>query len=396
MRQFCFLSVVACCLFSHGCFNNNPKAHQSLPIVDLTKKYPEKDFLVDDDNIEYIPLETTNEALADEYFFIKYVSNDRIVAINGMRGDIFVFDREGKVVSFFNHKGNSGIDYYSISSLVFDENRKEIFVSDHKNQCLVYSEEGKFLRQFYHPVNSDIGYDNLYNFDNQTLFAYNRHSKRRDADEINQVKPYVFLSKEDGSVISRLDVSFPERIPDDNRQILGTNNEMVQVFTVATTNIVESGQEFIITDRSSDTVYFLTQEKKLTPLFVRTPSVFDTKRVIYLSVKNKIDSYIFFSSCSYDFTKIKERLKEGLPYSHLFTTNNFVFDMQTGEIFTPVHFLDTHLYASAPANTVIRSFKADRLTDWLEEGRLEGRKIKQVAQVLKEEDNPVVEIIKYR
>ena len=70
--------------------------------------------------------------------------------------------------------------------------------------------------------------------------------------------------------------------------------------------------------------------------------------------------------------------------------------MRTGQIFTPVPFPSSYLYASAPENTVIRSFTADRLIDWLEEGRLEGRKIKQVALALKDEDNPVVEIIKYR
>jgi hypothetical protein len=335
----------------------------------------------------------------DERFFINYVSDKRIVGNNWERGDIFIFDGDGKVISFFNHKGNSGIDYRHISALVFDERRKELFVLDAaSNRCAVYSEDGKFLRQLNFPDSSSIAFNGLYNFDEKTLLAYNRHLPRWDADGINQRMPYVFLSKEDASVVSRVDLTFSERISDETRHI-DTNQGMRRVFSVGTNNIVKYGQEFIIADRSSDTVYLLTQDKKITPLFVRTPSVFDTDKIIYLSVHFRTDRYVFFGTSSYDFTQVRARIIDGQSFEHLFTTNSFAYDLHTGQIFTPVHSPRFAYMVDAPENTNVRWFSAGRLLDWLEEGRLDGRKLKQIAQAISEEKdevNPVIEIAKLK
>jgi len=396
LKQYWFLLVLGCFL-TYGCFNNIPKATSfyGLPVIDLTKEYPEKDFFVGDDHIEHVLLETTNEVLVDERFFVKYVSENRIVGFNFERGDIFVFGADGKIISSFNHTGNSGIDYIRIHTLVFDESRKEIFVSDGYNRRLVvYSEDGKFLRQLNYPDNIYIGLDNLFNYDDQTLLAYNRPQQRFDADDVNQKMPYVFLSKEDGSVVSRIDLSFPVRIADDRHREISPDHGS-RVFSVATNNIVKHGQEFIIADRSSDTIYLLTQDKNLTPLFVRTPSVFDTDRVIYLSVHFKTDRYIFFGTSSYDFTRVVERFREGQPYGHLFTTRNLVFDLQTGQIFSAVRSPRFTYIVDAPINTNVRWFSAGRLIDLLEEGSLDGRKLKEIAEAIMEEEeevNPVVEI----
>jgi len=48
-----------------------------------------------------------------------------------------------------------------------------------------------------------------------------------------------------------------------------------------------------------------------------------------------------------------------------------------------------------PQNTAVRSIQADILVERLENGELDG-KLKQIAETIDEEDNPVVEIIKFR
>ena len=392
----CWILLVLGCFFPYGC-STSTTSFNGLPVVDLTKEYPEKDFLVGDDYIEHILLETTNEVLVDKHFFIKYASENRIVGYNWEKGDIFVFDADGKVISSFNHTGNSGIDYIKIHTLVFDENRNEIFVDDAaRRRLVVYSEDGRFLRQLNYPEQLYAGLDNLFNYNDQTLLAYNRRVHNLDTDDINQIMPYVFLSKEDGSVVSRVDLSFPVRISEDRQTEISPEHGS-RVYSVSTNNIVKYGQEFVIADRSSDTVYLLTQDKKLTPLFVRTPSVFDTDRVIYLSVHFKTDRYIFFGTASYDFTRVVERLREGHPYGHLFTTRSLAFDMQTGQIFSSVRSPRHNYLVDAPKNIAVNWFHADWLIDWLEEGRLDGRKLKQIAEAIaqeKEEVNPVVEIAK--
>ena len=288
MKQFWNLGILFCLC---GCCNTQQSL---LPVVDLTQTYPEKEFVVDDADVEYIPLETTTEVLADRDFRVVYLSDKRIVGINRQRGDIFVFSRDGKTISFFNNKGNSGIDYQSITSIVFDEANKEIFVADQlsRNRCVVFSEDGKFLRQFNFPANSWI--KDLYNFDDNTLLAYNQDRLRTLDDDINQKIPYVFLSKSDGSIISRVNLSFHKRISD--TQITNDSSIGMTGITIITNNRNSKfGDEFVIADRSSDTIFLLKKDKKLTPLFVRTPSVLNNEnQLIVMSVHYKTDKYLFF------------------------------------------------------------------------------------------------------
>ena len=381
--------------FLCGCVNNNRKSNQGLPVIDLTKNYPEKEFIADEADKEYIPLETTDDVLADRYFFIKYVSDQRIVGTNGMeRGDILIFDGNGKVVSFFNHRGGSNNEYTYIISIVFDEKAKEVFVSDiqEKNRCLVYSEDGTYLRQFNYPDSSRIGA--LYDFDAQTLLAYNGYFQEISMDNINQRTPYVFLSKKDGSVVSRLDdISFTKRISNTRRLNLEAGFTRIGI---STNSNIQYGQEFIIADMSSDTVFVLTQDKKLTPLLVRTPSVFaDEDKLTTLLVYFKTDAYLFFLTFTYDWNEIVALINRGQQQISLSSTRKvFAYDLRTGQIYSvkepPPSVSAVDVYGKAAVNLI----NADDLVDRLEDGTLDG-KLKQVAQKIDADDNPVLEIIKY-
>ena len=394
-KSFLFFCMMASCIFLHGCFNNKPKEHQGFPIVDLTKKYPEMDFFVDDADKEFIQLETTNEVLADQDFSIEYVSDERIVGVNRNRGDIFIFGSDGKVISHFNSKGNSGIDYQCLQSIVFDEKRQEIFVADDqsKKRCVVYSEKGKFIRQFYFPENSSI--TKLYNFDEQTLLAYNCYLHFGDIfDIIDQKMPYVFLSKNDGSIVSRVEISFHKRISDDFTLKLKDNVEVP--LTLSTSIIVKYGQKFIIADRSSDTVFLMTQDKKLTPLYVRKPSVFDEKPLFVIPNLFVTDRYLYFHTLplSYDIwvELMSKYILKGLPTKY--PIQHFAYDLQTSQVFNldRVPFFKN---VDASENTVVKQWLADELIEDLENGKLDG-KLKMMAQNINEEDNPVIEIIKFR
>ena len=386
-----FLLVMTGCLFLCGCVNTNSKvaSSQDIPIIDLTKNYPEKEFVADDADKEYIPLETTDEVLADAGFRIEYVSEQHIVGTNMSRGDIFIFDRNGKVVSYFNNKGGSNNEYTSLSSMVFDEKAQEIFVADiqNKNRCLVYATDGKYVRQFNYPDSSSIS--KIYDFDEHTLLAYNEHRQDYNAEDINQKMPYVFLSKKDGSVVSRLDLSFPKRNSD--RPIIDLGGGVIAPVRISTTYNVKFGQEYIIADKSSDTIFLLTQGKKLTPLFVRTPTVLDENQLTIISVDFKTDTYLFLNTFTYDWNDIRAQISNGRILS--LPSKNFAYDLHTGQIFSvsdgPSGIND------APANTAVRSISAYRLLDDLENGKLEG-KIKQVAQTIDWDDNPVVEIVKFK
>jgi len=384
----------------YGCFNSKPPKKELLPIVDLTKEYPKKIFLENDGDIEYIPLETNKEAFADMDFRIVYLSDKRIVGINKKRGDIFIFGRDGRIISFFNHRGNSGIEYIQIRSIAYDEENKEIFIADlpSKKNFIVFSEEGKFLRNL--RLHNGLYITEIYNFDDQTLLAYNDLQPdpyngwvAEKIDDIHIKFPYIFLSKKDGSLVSSANISFEKRFS--NQHIAGFSNGIARGVTVSTnTRNVKFGQNFIIDDKSLDTVFLLTQNKKLTPLFVKTPSVFKTNQMVcYSSVHLKTDRYLFFISITYDIHETiglaEQRKQDNI------IRKDFVYDLQAREFFTPEGKKHYGTMIDAPENTNVNILEAYHLIERLEKGRLSG-KLKEIAQTLKEEDNPVVSIYKFK
>ena len=394
MKQICIYTVLACCLILCASFETNPirMPFDGLPVVDLTEEYPEKEFFVSEDNINYVILETTPEALTGERFMLTYVSDSRIVGYNWERRDVLIFDGDGKMVSSFNHTIPSDYDRNNstISSLVYDESRKEVFVVDNANKaCLVYSEDGKVVRRLKFTDDYWNSSNKLYNFDERALLSYSGYRPRLSTDEIDELyqkTPYVFLSKEDGSAVSNVSISLPERIPE-NMHYLGGGS-------INTNNIFKGGQDFVIADRSSDTIYLLTHDKKLSPLFVRTPSVFDSTMIVYISVNFKTDRYLFFGISSYDFTKKEERLAEGQLYGHIFSTRNMIYDLHTGEVFTANRPPRFNSFVETPENTGASPwFSAARLIDRLENGSLDSEKLKQAAQIIKDGQKEIYSVV---
>jgi hypothetical protein len=129
----------------------------------------------------------------------------------------------------------------------------------------------------------------------------------------------------------------------------------------------------------------------MTPLFFRTPSVFDEKRLVVMSVYLKTDKYLFFSTFTYNWDEIIALIEKGQQPK--LNEDYFAYELHTSRVFSvekgPSSIKD------APVNTAVRRWFADVLVEDLENGKLDG-KLKKIAQTLNEEDNPVVEITKYR
>ena len=311
-----------------------------IPVLDLTKDYPQMKFVVDNYESKFVLLDTTKEVADDIDFKLVYASNNRIVGANRRRGDIFVFDGDGKIVSAFKFFGN-GIGSTGLS-VVFDEVNKEIFVANLlplQNNFVVFSEEGKFLRRFSLPIS---WISDFYNFDEQTLLAYNQY----DADAVRLFgnvdcinSPYLLISKNDGNIVSRLNLSLSERISDSS---FGNNSR------------IKFGQEYVFVDRSSDTTFLLVNEK-LTPLFVRTPSVLEQQEII-IKVRFKTDTHLYFDAVLIENCELADR--RPIPYNP--PTRNFVFDLNTGQLFSLL--AERGLPSSvvdSPEKNLVRSFSTD-------------------------------------
>ena len=396
-RIFLSFFVLLCCSFiqgysSDGQRNNITRESQKgLPVVDLTKDYPEKDFSEYVEDKDFVPLETSDQVLADGFFNVKYLSDQRIVGVNGMRGDVFIFGGDGKIISHFNRKGQSNSEYLGIMYPVFDEKNKEIFIADlPKNRCITYSEEGKFLWYFDLPKGFNTGA--LLDFDDQTLLAYSSYDfEGQDIDEINRKMPYLLLSKKDGSIVSRLNLSFFER----KTTKIKVGDRFIHVESqLRGSSIVKIGQEIIFSDISTDTVFLLTQDKKLTPLLVRKPSYIQGDKIVVMKILFKTESYLFFSTIT---ENVNEMIKMGSPGGSSRTIpsmRRIALDLQTGQLFNVKNgpngnCVDVHGKADVSCTD------APHLLTLLKYGKLDG-KLKEIAEKIDADDNPVVTITKYR
>ena len=382
----------------------------SFPLhIELEQKYPQKNInLQDIAQIEYIPLETNDDVLLESALQLVYVGDDYYVICNQKQGDVFFFEKDGKFRHKFNNKGNSGKEYNSVASCTFDELNREIFIVDYleRRRILVYTEEGQYLRTL--PFPSMEYLCDIYDFDEQTLLAYYPVRFRQETildmkdKGIDSQKPYVFISKQDGRLLDRVDITFSKRISP--TLLISTDPfRFMSISNSASNNAYKLGREFIIADMSSDTIYTLNNKRQLSPLLIRSPSVFDSEPFLISAFGMKTDHFIYIYTMAYDFKLAEESVKNGTAFSPKIT--DFLYDLRTGEVCEP-YFINQD-YPSRnnsieigrayikSENTSVQLRFSERLVEALEKGELKG-KLKEVAETLRVDDNPVLMVMRFK
>ena len=388
-KLFSLIGFLLCLILYSGC---GPKSTE-LPTVNVLAQYSEKKIILQEiADIEYIPLESNSDVLLT-FSNIKYLSDRYIVAINGSRGEVFTFSRDGKIVSHFNRKGRGPQEYNTIHSIVFDEKTEEFYISDPSSsvpKIQVYSKEGDYLRSLKFAERVRL---RIYNSNDQTLFAYDESGL---LDDSYRKTPYLYISKKDGETLSELDINLPVRYSSTkNLEVTAPDGRAaIQPFELKVWSNPSDGENLIIADMSADTIYQLTPKKRLIPLITRTPSVHDSEPRIVLTPGLKTDKFIVLYKTTLDFEMVKS--KWTYPIEAL------ICDFTTHQISQPdfinsdfasrsVEFSETAL----PQNTGLYAIDAVTLITANERDRLSG-KLKEIASILKEDDNPVLVYVKFK
>ncbi|WP_337942751.1 6-bladed beta-propeller [Parabacteroides sp.] len=364
-----------------------------LPVFDFSKNYPQKKLRLQDmADIEYVPLETTDDILLGGSSVLSAVTDKYILVHEVRLGDIFVFDRKtGKLYSHFNHKGQGGMEYSWIKNgTILDEQKEEIYVCSQFIQ--VYSLKGEYQRTL--KIN---GFENdmkIFNFDDESLFIYDDVVIEPGRENRTKKDPYRLVSKIDGSLISVLGLYFPKRYSNKiSQQLEGNMWRPLQIYYPQNMHF---GSDVMIMDISSDTLYQLSPEKGLTSLIVRTPSVHASEpRKIWIPLL-RTDNFMMFSTFILDFNSSGGK------------TPTFMYNFKTGEM-NKVSILDTEYDTrvwsqgrwepgGSPAiakNMSAEFIPASSVIDAYNGKRLVGNGMK-IAKHLVEDDNPVVRIIKFK
>ena len=384
--------VLAMILLSMAGCGGNKQSTEDLIIVDVTKSYPEKELILQDFmDVEYIPLETTDEFLTQGW--VETLGKNYIVVTNNIRdGYLFVFDRQGKGVGKFKRMGQGPEEFTSISvsGVVLDEDKKELFVHDYsQSKLLVYDLSGNFIRSFKYNIEDDtLKYSGLRNYNREFLIGYDATG---DFNEKRQFY-HAIISKQDGSIIQKIQVPFKEK---KTTMLQVQQGEMIFTSEVTFHSIFPYQDHWILAQPASDTIYKLLPDYNIIPLIVRTPSIQSMNPEVFLSPELLTERYYFMVA-----TGKNGKIENGYAY---FPNTELVYDRQENTLFEYAIYNNDYspkkrIGIGAPVNTEIafwRRLEAYRLVESYEKGELKGR-LKEIAAKLDVEDNPVIMLVKHK
>jgi len=366
-----------------GCEGNRHASNdtEGFITVDVTKNYSSKKELILQDfmDVEYIALETKKDFYNQGV--VLDVGKKIIIVKNRVNdGDIFLYDRSGKALRKINRFGQGGEEYTHISSIAIDEDKEELFVNNaSKKTIFVYDLYGKFKRS----LKVNTMYYEMYNYDREHLICY---------DYFNTEIAFVLISKKDGSIIKEIKTPFKEK-----KFLHFDAGENGRISLANIPSIIPFQGNWILLEHSADTVYTFLPDKSLRPFLVKTPSIHSMAPetvVFYLRLLS--DRYYFMDTHN---VVLAPNTGRGS------TKSFFMYDKQEKDFFAYNVFnsdystkKEIQMSGLRPVNLEIVScqkIEADELVEDYKKGRLKGQ-LKEIAAKMKEEDNPVIMLIKHK
>ena len=387
--------LVASLLF--GCGDGKQKESDGLIRVDVSKSYPKKELILQDlFDIEYVPLETTDEMLTEGH--IQYISDNYMIFKNlgRMAGEIFIFDRQGKAVRKINRLGQSGEEYLNILGVDYDEQADELFVNSHySDKVFVYDSEGNYKRSFDY-LDGTL-YDPIKILDEERLIAYDDYFEYDKVPEKRDC--YLILSREDGRLLEKIHIPYEEK-----KSLIimrrDLNGKLTGNWGIRNTLMPPYQDGWLLIEPSADTIYTYSASRGLMPLIVRTPPVNEMDPEVFLFPTIFTDRYVFMQAVerSFNFGIDKDVPRTNLIYDK---TEQTAYE---GEVInrdfegTPVNLWFAHrviMEFNGGEIAFATRLEAPDLVEALNDGKLRGP-LKEIASSLDEEDNPVILIAKYK
>ncbi len=388
MRKLIYF-VVFCALVSCNSKSRTGKSDDGLVRIDMEGGYPKKEIILQDiAEVEYIPLETRTDVLLAATALEQICMSDSLIVARS-NSSVFIFDRRGRYVRSFDHSGRSGEEYALFGKLAVDFDRQEIYIHDNSGyKICVYDFDGLFRRALKLPkwsVSQMLNYDRKY-----LLGCCKESSVNPDSTSGKADRPYWLIDKESGE-ISALALAFQERIL--SSAIIREPDAMVYMVWPLN-SIVKNGEEFLIADFGSDTIYNLSGTT-FTPYMLKEPSHTWKKTPPVMGwVEFKTNRYtgIKFMELSWE----KNTLVRRILYDRI-TGEKVEYDFMNQD-FRPARKTFISLGESEfdlPSGYLKFKLSATELRNAYEMGKLDG-KLKEIAATLDEDANPVLMLVKFR
>lgn len=390
LRSF-FLEGLMTILICTGCSTKNKEAVSDILIFDVTQKYPIKEFCLQDiADVSYIPLETRDDMLWKGP--ISGFGENFILNVDAMKGDILLFDGQGKALRHIKRQGGSPEEYSGFISVVCDEQRKELLVKNNsKRRILVYDMEGNYKRSLaYIPEKL---YRSFAILNEDYLIAFNYEHKPELSNNV------FVLSKENGRLIKTFSLSTEKKVTEVIMQTDGSN--ITSVASIASHPILQASKGLFVQDLSNDTIFSLDPVTlSLHPAIIRTPGIHTMESEIFL--------YALIDSPGYTYFMTMERANRNTQHSG-YPRKYYLHDKKERQIYEaqiinkdyPIH--DNPLILSGKGDKMLPGANGFGfyildpmdLLEAYENNRLTGR-LKEISKDLNEEDNPVILVARFK
>lgn len=366
-----------------------------LAVIDLQQKYPQKIITLQDiANVEYIVLESHNEALISAPYTV--VTDSMIITYSPLEDNVIFFQRDGKFSHSFNRKGQSGKEYTGISDMRVNVATKEIYINDNLKRCVqVYTYNGEYIRTLKLKSTPHNGYlmGTIYNCDEEHILAEDWWNVDELKEQPTNHQPYYRISTSDGS-ICRLPLYIEKRIRDGFKWY-DEESDTFGSMGVGLSPVAYINDELIIADFGLDTVYSY-KENLLTPIAVRKNQMKSKDVPIVAGIEAITDKYYLWYACEKDIKKT------------IWPDWTYLQDRRTGKCIQ-TKLVDKNItdkkhrfrsrpsanYYTVPKHHIMQYYPAYVLIELLEEGKLQGE-LKEIASKLTEEDNPVIMLAKFK
>lgn len=288
-----------------SCQKNSMATDPSIMQFDVTKKYAPKKFDIHDiAEVDYILPMTQDSFLFTNFV---YLSERFILMFNYFEGDFVFFDRKGNPVSRISKMGNGPTEYLPYYWLqVYCDEEDELFLFSVPNVLKVYDRCGNYKRTL--PLRNkekiDCSIDGIYTYNKDYLLCH---------DKLSDSNPFYLLSKRDGST---KDIPIYKENKFDGRLMRDYGNgNTINVF-LDTSYAIKDGENILLTEYASDTIFAYTPDSRLIPEFIRTPAISRMNPPIVVHGFLKSGSYSFFSTQKkeYDFQTKKGMEHKGYVY----------------------------------------------------------------------------------
>ena len=391
------LYFIFCLFIFIGCTHKSKApVNSTLPVLDLSKDYPEKKVDIHElGEVEYIPLETTDESVMRVGLY-HYISNDYIIVQD--LGVMQIFDRKGKHITRFDHTGPGPKEYHYIHGCKADFRAKELYIYDPK-KIQVYSFSGEWIRTVGN-IPEGIRPEFTFDYNEKYLITHNVFHDYWNFEKLPvDLTPYYLIDKQTGEFIP-LPLTVKNRISRIvHKEIKDISENVAQpiVEKIFINPMLANGSDILIADFGLDTLYSYKNDR-LTPIAVQYPSAHSTNPPVVIAPFFYTDQFLIFKPVEirYD-SKYALQPLDDAPLMMWNRKTNEIYRIQLYDSNRPNRTLKNTMEGMQleNPNQIFIAHYADKLCTDNEEGKLKG-KLKEVASKLTEEDCHVVAICKLK